>query len=89
MVKTLSEIRRNNKAVGQHFFDRGNPPVRGKYGNYLVTTSLGGDGWLVYKYDESNSHINLVDNPYGEYSWQPFKSKADAINYAKKLAKKG
>jgi hypothetical protein len=86
MVLTLSEIKRRNKEVGQHFFDRGNPSVMAKYGNYLVTKGMG-DGWVIYKFDESNGHINLVDNPSGDYSWQPYKSKDDAVRYAIRLSK--
>lgn len=84
MKTSLSQMRARNKEAGQHFFDRGNPAVTNAYGNYLVTGGLG-DGWVVYKFDENNSHINLVDNPHGSYSWEPFKEKSEAINFAKKL----
>ena len=82
-MTSLSEMKRKNKARDGHFFDRGNAPIISKQGNYLVTTGFGG-GYIVYKFEE-DGQINLVDNPYGEYSWQPHKSKADAVNYAKKL----
>lgn len=86
MALSLSQIRTKNKEAGQHFFDRGNAPVVAKYGNYLVTRGMG-DGWVVYKFDEATAHINLVANTSGGYSWQPFKEKSEAVNYAKKLSK--
>lgn len=85
MTYTLSEMKQKNISVGQHFFDRGNPRVEVKYGNYLVTKGMG-DGYVIYKFDTSSGRINLVENPSGEYSWQPYNSKAEAVNYAKKLA---
>jgi len=88
MSKTLSEIKRHNKSIGQHFFDRGNPRVLSKKGNYLVTRGLSGDKFVVYRYDPKTGHINFVDNPSGEYSWQPYNTKAEAIRYVNKLVKK-
>ncbi len=86
-MTTLSEIKRHNKSKGRHFFDRGNPPVVSKQGNYLVTGGFGG-GFTVYKYDRKTGHIKHIENPYGAYSWQPHKTKRDAVNYAKHLAKR-
>jgi len=43
--------------------------------------------YIIYRFDEQTGHINLEDNPYGEYSWQPYDSKQEAIKYAKELAK--
>mgnify|MGYP001566575167 CR=1 FL=1 len=84
-MASISEMRRKNKEAGQHFFDRGNPSILSKQGDYLITKSFGDDGYVIYKFDKENGHINLIDNPYGEYSWQPYKNKADAIRYAKSL----
>lgn len=81
---TLSEIKRKNKEAGQYFFERGKPPVIAKYGNYLVTRGMG-EGYVIYKYDESNAHINLVDNKSGEYAWQPYATKEEAIKVARSL----
>lgn len=86
MAKSLSEIKQHNQSVGQHFFDKGNSKVLSKKGDYLITTGVSGDGFVVYKYDENTGHINFVDNPTGDYSWQPYKTKADAVRYAAKLA---
>lgn len=86
MALSLSEIKSKNKSAGQHFFDRGNPKVEAKYGNYLVTKGMG-EGYVIYFFQESNAHISLVENPNGEYSWQPYNSKAEAIKYAKELAR--
>mgnify|MGYP001593749594 FL=1 len=83
----IRQIRNHNKSVGQHFFDKGNPPILSKKGNYLVTKGMSG-GFVVYEYDEKSGHINLVDNPSGEYTWQPYESKADAVRYASELASK-
>ena len=87
MTLSLSEIKRKNKEAGQHFFEKGNPPVKAKYGNYLVTQGIGG-GWVIYKFDESNAHLNLVDNKDGEYSFQSYENFSDAVKYAKELARK-
>ena len=86
MVKTLSQIRRHNKSVGQHFFDTGNYPVLAKKGDYLVTKGMSGK-FIIYKYNPADGHINLVDNESGEYSWQPYETKAEAIRIASKLAR--
>ena len=85
---SLSEMKRKNKEIGHYFFQRGNPSVVSKQGNYLVTRGMGNEGFVVFKYNPGNGHINLVDNPAGEYSWQPYNNKADAVNYAKELMRK-
>lgn len=82
-VYTLSEMRTKNKEAGLYFFQKGNPKVEGKYGNYLVTKGMG-EGYVIYRFFD-DGHTELIDNPNGEYSWQPYSSKSDAVNYAKKL----
>ena len=47
-----------------------------------------GEGYVIYKFF-GDGHTELIENPNGEYSWQPFKSKAEAVTYARQLAKKG
>ena len=86
-MATLPEIKRHNKKIGHFFFDKGNSPVLAKKGDYLVTRGMGGS-FVVYKYDKRTGKIDLVDNPIGAYSWQPYTSKRDAIIYAEELAKK-
>lgn len=71
-MATLAEIKRHNKRAGRFFFDKGNPPVVAKYGNYLVTGSVSKGEFAIYKYDAKTGHINFVDNPNGSYSWQPY-----------------
>lgn len=85
MSKTLKEIKRHNQAVGGHFFDRGNEKVLSKKGNYLITKGSS-QGFVVFLYDEQTGRISHVDNPNGDYSWQPYENKRDAINYASRLA---
>ena len=85
-MTTLKQMKIKNKARGGHFFDRGNSRVLSKQGNYLVTKGLG-EGYVIYKFDSSSGAINLVDNPQGAYSWQPYENKLAAIAYARKLAK--
>ena len=87
MNTPLSEIKRKNKEAGQYFFDRGNPRVESQQGDYLVTKSVG-EGYAIYKFNSQNGHIDFVDNPSGEYSWQPYEKKSDAVKYAIKLKNK-
>ena len=87
-IKTLSEIKRHNKKVGKHFFDRGNSPVLAKRGHYLVTESASNSGFVVYRYDSINGYIEFVDNKYGEYSWQPHKTLVQALHYIEELLKR-
>lgn len=83
---TLQGMKQYNKSVGGHFFDRRNPPVISKRGDYLVTGAMRGrSGFVVYKYDPNTGRVNHMDNPYGEYSWQPHKTKSDAIECASYL----
>lgn len=81
---TLQDMKRHNKLVGGYFFDRENPPVVAKRGDYLVAGGVS-DGFVVYKYDSNTGRINLMDNDYGEYSWQPHKTKSDAVGYVSYL----
>lgn len=53
----LEEMKRRCKKAGRHFFDRGNPAVLAKRGNYLVTRSFGGDSFVVYKFNLKNAHF--------------------------------
>ena len=78
-MTTLTQIKKHNKSIDHHFFDRGNSRVEGKKGNFLVTKGFGG-GYVVYQYNPSNGHINLVDNKTGAYSAEPYKTKSDAMN---------
>ena len=87
-IKTLNEIKRDNILAGRHFFDKGNPPVVSKKGHYLITKASSSEGFVVYKYDEKTGYINFVDNPKGKYTWQPYKTKAEAVRYTTKLSKK-
>lgn len=85
---TLSEMKAHNKRIGHYFFAKGNAPVVAKKGNFLVTRGFGG-GFVVYKYNPENGHIDYVDNPSGDYSTQPYESKGDAVRYAESLARGG
>ena len=85
MEISLSEMKQKNKERDGHFFDKGNPKVLAKYGRFLVTTGFGG-GFIIYKF-EDDGRINLVDNPSGEYSWQPYKTRSEAVLNAKKFSK--
>ena len=87
MSLSLSEMKSKNKEADRHFFDKGNSPVIAKYGNFLVTKDIDGDGYVVWKFNESNGHIDLVYNNQGEYYWQPYTTKQEAMTYAKKLSK--
>jgi len=81
MVTTLQEIKKHNKRLGRHFFDRGNAPVIAKRGNYLVTRGMS-NGYVVWVYNPNTGTITLVDNPQGEYSWQPYATASKAIMMA-------
>jgi len=85
MVRSLDEIKRHNRAVGQHFFDRGNPPVVSKKGHFLVTSSFGGGGFVIYKYDPLTGKIRIVNNPEGDYPIQPYPTKRKAVAMAKEF----
>ena len=74
----ISEMKRKNKEAGLYFFQKGNPRVEGKYGNYLITKSFGGDGYVVYEYNNSDGSTRYVES---------FESKASAVNHAKGLNK--
>ena len=82
---TLNEIKKHNKSVGQYFFDRGNAPVLKQKGDYLLTKTQDGKGFIIYKYDSKTGNIRFVDNPSGEYSWQPYKTRQEAMDYINKL----
>lgn len=88
---SLSEIKKHNKSVGGHFFDKGLPPVVQVIGNYLITQheDIRGnpEGFNIYEYNPSTGRIQFLDNKDGEYSAEPHKSKADAIAYIKRLGK--
>lgn len=83
-MTSLSEMKRKNKEAGRYFFDKGQPRVEGVVGNYLITRGMG-DGYVVYKYNPENGHIDYVNNPHGEYSTQPHPSKSKAMAYARSL----
>ncbi len=87
METSLSEMKRKNKAGGGYFFDRGNAPIVSKQGNYLVARSGTSDGFVLWHFDEATGRMDFVDNPNGEYSWQPWKNKLACIEYAKRLNK--
>ena len=70
---TISEMRRKNKLAGHYFFEKGNPPIIFKKGNYVVTKGFG-DSFPVYKYDPKNGQINYVAS---------FETKQQAVTYAK------
>lgn len=82
---TIAEMKQKNKASGGHFFDRGNAPIVAKYNNYVLTKGMDGEGYIIYKFDPSSGRMNFIDNPQGEYSWQPFESKSEAMKYMRSL----
>ena len=81
---TITEMRRKNKEIGHYFFQKGNPRVEAKVGNYLITKGMG-EGYVIYGFNTSRGDFTLVDNPSGDYSWQPFSTKAKAVSYARSL----
>lgn len=82
---SLLEMKRKNKEAGKHFFDRGNPRVLSKHGNYLVTMTMDRKGYVIYEFDEQSGNVRFVDNPTGDYSHQPYKTKPEAVKYARSL----
>ena len=75
MAKTLSQIKEHNKRIGHFFFQRGNPPVIGKRGNFLVTRGFGNREFALYEYDPKSGRIAFV---------QHASSKSEALSLAKK-----
>ena len=64
MVATLQEMKRHNRRIGNYFFDRGNPPVEAKRGNYLVTKSFSGKDYVVFEYNPKTGRIRLVSDTF-------------------------
>lgn len=82
-MATLSEMKQANKEAGRYFFSKGNSKVVWNNSQYLVVPDGNDTGYLLYKFNKSNGHIDMVANPNGDYDWQPFSKKADAIAHAK------
>lgn len=48
--------------IGHYFFERGDPPVLSKRGNYLLTRGYGNGKFVVYKYYPKSGRISFIDH---------------------------
>jgi hypothetical protein len=87
-MTTLSEMKRKNKFANGHFFEKGKSKVIAKVDNYVIVKGASNEGFVIFKYIPSTGRFDFVDNPEGQYSWQPYTSKSEALFYAKRIAGK-
>lgn len=52
---TLAEIKRADKKAKGYFFEKGNPPVVSKVGNFLITRGYGG-GFVLYEFNPNRKY---------------------------------